>query len=128
MSSNTTYNSTYYANNKDRVKAQVKAYRAANLERVRLRDIERKYGLAPMTYMAMLVKQGERCRICRREETFDRKGYKRASLSVDHDHETGVVRGLLCMDCNRALGLFRDDPELLEAAASYLRGEFRVAA
>jgi hypothetical protein len=48
------------------------------------------------------------------------QGRCRQSLPVDHDHETGAIRGILCIDCNRALGMFRDDPRLLRKAAKYL--------
>ena len=43
------------------------------------------------------------------------------SLVVDHDHKTGKIRGMLCNHCNRGLGHFRDDPELLVFAAEYLK-------
>jgi len=52
------------------------------------------------------------CVICGSEEP----------LVVDHDHKTGKVRGMLCNHCNRGLGHFRDDPELMEFAAQYVRG------
>ncbi len=42
-------------------------------------------------------------------------------LSIDHDHNTGDIRGLLCHNCNVAIGHLNDDPELLDAAAGYLR-------
>jgi hypothetical protein len=44
----------------------------------------------------------------------------KVSLAVDHNHNTGKIRGLLCMTCNRALGLFKDSPELLEKAKQYI--------
>jgi hypothetical protein len=58
----------------------------------------------------MVSKQGGICAICR-ETKIDR---------IDHDHKTGKVRGLLCHCCNAALGLFRDLPDRLRAAAEYL--------
>ena len=94
--------------------------------RARLRDAKRtnarrsflkvKYGISLEDYDAMLARQGGVCAAC--------KNKKRRSgrLCVDHCHVTGKVRGLLCRNCNFGLGLFRDDADLVEAAAVYLRG------
>lgn len=62
----------------------------------------------------LLAEQGGRCPVCSRE--IDLTG-----SNVDHDHDTGRIRGLICGRCNVAMGWFQDDPELLEAAALYLR-------
>lgn len=67
-------------------------------------------------YDALRVKQNFRCAICLRHES----EFKRR-LAVDHDHETKQNRGLLCANCNPGLGKFKEDPSLLERAASYLR-------
>lgn len=63
----------------------------------------------------MFASQGGVCAICRQPE-----GREGRSLSVDHDHDSGVVRGLLCDSCNVGLGRFRDDPELVRSALEYL--------
>src|SRR5690606_5587543 len=76
----------------------------------------REYGITLDDYFAMLERQGGVCAICHQE------CQTRNSLAVDHCHETGRVRGLLCNRCNRALGLLRDDPEVIRRAASYLVG------
>ncbi len=65
---------------------------------------------------------GGLCDLCGQEETALARrdtGEKRA-LQQDHDHKTGVLRGRICLDCNRGLGAFKDDPELLRAAATYI--------
>ena len=63
------------------------------------------------------------CGICQRPETVvaGRHGKTPLRLAVDHDHVTGVVRGLLCSSCNQGIGYFKHDPALLEAAIAYLR-------
>lgn len=67
-------------------------------------------------YDQMLQAQKGLCALCRQLP-------KSRSLHVDHDHETGRVRGLLCMKCNRALGYLQDSPVLLRTAAKYLEGK-----
>src|SRR2546426_11979458 len=68
-------------------------------------------------YVAMLEAQGGVCAICKEKP-------RRSRLAVDHIQGTDEVRGLLCNLCNPALGLFKDDPDRLEAAIKYLkRGE-----
>ena len=74
---------------------------------------EKAYGVTPQEYAEMLLAQHGICAICGHPE-------KVKALSVDHDHLTGRVRGLLCSRCNRALGGFRDDPGILQAALAYL--------
>lgn len=71
-----------------------------------------KYGVTVEQYESMLAAQDSRCAICRRESD--------KPLCVDHNHETGAVRGLLCWHCNIALGKLQDDPEVVRAALEYL--------
>lgn len=78
----------------------------------------KKYGITEDQYGEMLREQDGRCAICREQP--DGVGKTGKVLHVDHDHKTGAVRGLLCRDCNPALGAFRDSPELLRRAAEYL--------
>jgi len=82
----------------------------------------KRYGLEPEEYERLLEKQGGVCAICGRPET-RRHGRTKTlwALSVDHDPETGAVRGLLCAECNPAIGLFRHDLKRLRAAIRYLQ-------
>lgn len=77
--------------------------------------ILQKYALKVAEYWAIFRHQGEHCAICNRARGVAKR------LSVDHDHETGFVRGLLCGTCNSMLGDARDDPEFFDRAAAYLR-------
>jgi hypothetical protein len=61
----------------------------------------------------MVARQKGRCAICEAPPT-------RQGLCIDHCHETGVVRGLLCGNCNQAIGKLRDDPRIMRAAAEYV--------
>lgn len=75
------------------------------------------HGITRDAYMVLLAKQENRCAICRSED-WGFFGIPR----IDHDHETGVVRGLLCNDCNLGLGLLGDTLQRIEAAFDYIKG------
>lgn len=85
--------------------------------------IRLRYGMSRQAYNALLEKQGGGCAICGGGGGV-RKGTR--ALQVDHDHVTGRVRGLLCGDCNRALGSFCDRDDLCLRAAEYLLQEYEL--
>lgn len=109
-------------------------WRAANIERARQYDRDRqdrhrtgeakewqrfyrwlnRYGLRPEDYDVMFEQQKGLCAVCGQPPDEDE------FLNIDHDHETGEVRGLLCRPCNTGLGCFRDDPDRLLNAFAYL--------
>jgi hypothetical protein len=88
-----------------------------NTQKVIESGIKYRYGLDPVSYRKMLEDQGHKCMICNRHES-----ELKQRLNIDHNHETGVVRGLLCDICNRGLGFLGADrgTHLLRAAILYL--------
>lgn len=79
------------------------------------------YGITLDDYMRMLKQQDGKCAICRGPGFLMRQSHKEL-LMVDHSHDTGQVRGLLCHNCNRALGLLHDSTDNLMRAIEYLEG------
>ncbi len=77
--------------------------------------LKRTYGISLDEYNRMHEEQDHRCAICRRHQADHQK-----SLHVDHDHETGEVRGLLCYPCNRAIAILGDSAESVQRAVDYL--------
>jgi hypothetical protein len=125
------YREARYPEVREQAIARAKAWQAANRERhlanqrerrsrpefkakARADHLRRKFGITLDTYDEMLAEQGGVCAICERPRRDD------ISLHVDHEHETGRVRGLLCFRCNNALGDFEDDAVLLLRAADYV--------
>ena len=78
--------------------------------------MKRNYGMTFEKYEAMLDEQNNVCAIC----SSPPPDHHKKRLNIDHCHTTGRVRGLLCDVCNRALGLFKDSPDVLLKAISYL--------
>lgn len=87
--------------------------------RSRVRHVEKTFGLSEEDYLALALKQAGGCAICGSNGSEKRK-HATKYLAVDHCHETGKVRGLLCTTCNTGIGMFKDSPSLLRLAAAYL--------
>lgn len=130
------YNREYYEKNKERLREYAKAYRDAHIDERRAaerqwrlanpdrikennranrrRERFKQHGIAEEDYLAMMQERDGLCDICRKECPVV------GSLSIDHDHSTGRIRGLLCKQCNSGLGFFRDSCENLARAIDYL--------
>jgi hypothetical protein len=94
--------------------AYQKAYRQRNKAALRAKTIAKKFKIPVELYLSMIESHKGRCAIC------NGKPSKKKFLCVDHNHRTKKVRGLLCSQCNLALGLLRDSEALLKAALRYL--------
>lgn len=80
----------------------------------RLRNV---YGITPEFYNQTINEQGDKCAICDIEFNYDTK---LTMPHPDHDHSSGFFRGVLCNNCNSGLGMFHDNPDLLQKAIDYL--------
>lgn len=105
-------NKRYGERHPDRVRAQKKKYQRRMVREIRNTKYMRQYGITLMDYEAMLESQSGGCAIC--------GGTEKINLAVDHCHETGKIRGLLCSKCNLLLGRANDDPTILANAIKYL--------
>lgn len=83
-------------------------------------NLQRKFGINADDWEWMNLAQRGLCAICQKPEKYKWKGIV-PSLGVDHNHETGKIRELLCMDCNRGIGCFDEDILRLQAAIEYLK-------
>jgi len=95
------------------------ALRKENPERYLEYDLQIHSGISLEEYYGMLERQNGGCAICGRKETIKKNG-KPMRLSIDHDHETGRIRGLLCSGCNKGIGHLQDSPDILTKAIDYL--------
>ena len=127
------YTREYYAKNRDKFRARDREYKKNNRDKIRLterkyyfkhkekidaknrkRFLRQYYNLPIERYEEMYREQNGVCLICKNINIAGRK------LAVDHDHNTGVIRGLLCSKCNMGIGYFKDDVDLLRIAIDYL--------
>lgn len=98
-----------------------RAYRKLHPERTQEVNLRKTHGISVAEYTAILETQNGLCAICGKQETsYVRRHKIIRRLAVDHCHDTGKIRGLLCTTCNQGIGSFNDDPRLLRKAAQYL--------
>ena len=112
----------YYLDNKEQILKKQKEYNKKpevkcknKAQYIEQRPYLNRYNISIDTYNKMQEEQLGKCAICEKEST--------KALSVDHCHETGEVRGLLCQPCNSGIGLLGDNLESLLKAVKYLRGK-----
>lgn len=114
---------------REKNKSHVQAYQKTFQEQYRQRDdvqmtiwknhLHKNYRMTPEAFNALWSEQSGLCAVC--AVPMDPRGRQKDAVCVDHNHETGKVRGLLCRGCNHGIGNLKDSPEVLEAAALYLR-------
>lgn len=106
---------------REREKAKAKERNQRNPAAKRNSRLKAEFGISLEQYNDILDKQGGSCAICGATSSRSQeKGKRRKSMYIDHDHNTGAVRGLLCHHCNFGIGHFFDNPALLQTAAEYL--------
>lgn len=109
------YARAYYEKNKEKLNVKHKAYREKNKDKKRESELKRNFGIGLHEYNLILTEQKGKCACCgihQNELTMN--------LAVDHDHDTGLIRGLLCGKCNTGIGILGDNIEGLMKALNYL--------
>lgn len=115
------------AEEKERFKARMRERYVSLAEEYNLASryghLRREYGLTPQQYDELLEQQTGVCAVCECPETkLDHRTKRPRQLAVDHCHETGQIRGLLCQDCNQALGKLGESVERVKRLLHYLEG------
>ena len=101
----------YREANKDAIRKRQTAWAKDNPDRVASHQRKTKYGVTEEMYTELVTKNKHQCQICNNE----------TKLVVDHCHDTGTIRGVLCRACNLALGHFKDDINRLTNALKYIK-------
>jgi hypothetical protein len=104
----------WIANNPEKHRANSLAWKHRNKDRLESYRLFREFGITLKVYNEIFSNQGEKCAICGTEEQGKRK------FHVDHNHNTGTVRAILCQNCNFLIGNCKEDVDILQSAISYL--------
>lgn len=104
-------------------RARQRKFRKEQPNKAKNNELRNRYGkeFGLQEYNDLLVKQDNKCAICKRKESKKYKKKRAYMLAVDHCHKTGKIRGLLCSACNTAIGKFGDNIQRIKETISYLR-------
>ena len=114
------YSKLRWEKHKKKIKAKNKDYYKKYKEKWKNYRLKKRYNITVADYNELLCQQKGCCAICGQKETSKNK-WGLCQLAVDHDHNTGKVRGLLCTKCNLILGLAKDNIDILFKAINYLK-------
>ena len=107
---------------KAKMAAYMREWRKRNPEKAKDADLKKSYGISFDDYTTLLAEQQGACAVCRTAPGVVGTGNSsKGTLAVDHCHATGTYRGLLCTNCNLGIGSFFENPDLLIAAAEYIK-------
>jgi len=107
----------YTETHRKEINARSNLYSHNHRKQKKENELKRRYGLSITEYNNLLLSQDNRCAIC--GQFLDLTNPR--DICIDHNHQTGVIRGILCHKCNLAIGLLRDNPEYTNNATIYLK-------
>lgn len=108
--------------NPEKVKKSQKKWTINNKDKIKEKSLKYKYGITLKQYNDLLCKQNNKCAICSGENGKNNT-WGKSRLSVDHNHKTNEIRGLLCGSCNRAIGLLQENPKIILEAYHYMSSQ-----
>lgn len=103
---------------------KTREYREKNPEYQKDYKLKVNYNLTREEVISMFDNQNGKCKICDKDLILFKSNYVGKHACIDHNHDTGKIRGILCDKCNRGLGFFNDNKELLKRASEYLDMEY----
>lgn len=114
----------YFDKHRERELGKLKTWKKNNPDKVKAGNLRNLYGITPEQHQSMITKQNNCCAICNRQQVdnvVDKRNNKPRDLAVDHSHQTGLIRGLLCYYCNIAVGQLKDSVQTAERLVEYLK-------
>lgn len=107
---------SYKQINREKHNENARNWRKKNPDKVKNSNLKISYGINLEQYNQMFNQQNGKCAICNRHQIEFKMG-----LAVDHEHETGKIRELLCSPCNQAIGLLQENTEIIQKVIDYLK-------